>query len=246
MMKIVHTPLLIACLLLAAGCATTDRAYEGTVGVTDPDSVTLRPTLAWTVPPREMGISPFPQGDGMLYLSFSNTSGTPMPYLDGQLRERLASRGYRITTDPKQADFAIIADIRYYGEEREADGTVPTATGAVAGGIAGAVIGHNVNEDSSTSRNIGAAAGALLGGALGHIAANRNKNVELELIVDVDFYERKPGQAGVSSGRIDNDFDRHQNRVTLQARSINLTLQDALPHFERSLAYAVADALPQR
>lgn len=267
---IVPAAVVMSCLALA-GCRTADRAYEGTSGVVNPDSTRLQGGVKWLTPPSQMGLRQVSSSDMTVYLRVKNSSGSPVSGLYNRIAEQLRQAGYQITRNIDEAQYTLLADTRYYGENRKKDGGGAILTGAGLGGITGAVIGHNVGDGN---RNVGAAAGAAMGAIAGNILANRNKMVEIDLVVDVRVGERVEGGvqtetttdtgAGVShrdrsgseigsatSGTTqvqkltrDDDFLYHNNRVVAHAKRMNLTPDQALPYLEKRVSAAVGSALP--
>lgn len=262
--------LMLSCLAFA-GCQTADRAYEGTAGVVNPDSTRLQGGLKWLSPPSQMGLRQMSTSDMTVYLRVKNSAGSAVSGLYNRIAEQLRQAGYEVTRNIDEAQYSLLADTRYYGENRRKDGGGAILTGAGLGGITGAVIGHNVGDGN---RNVGAAAGAAMGAVVGNIMANRNKMVEIDLVVDVRVGERIEGgvrtettadtDAGVShrdrsgseigSGssattqvqkltRTD-DFLYHNNRVVAHAKRMNLTPDQALPYLENRISSAVGSVLP--
>lgn len=267
---IASAAVMVSCLALA-GCQTADRAYEGTAGVVNPDSTRLQGGVKWLTPPSQMGLRQASSSDMTVYLRVKNSSGSAVSGLYDRLADQLRQAGYRVTRNIDEAQYTLLADTRFYGENRRKDGGGAILTGAGLGGITGAVIGHNVG---SGNRNVGAAAGAAMGAVAGNILANRNKMVEIDLVVDVRVGERVEGGvktetttdagAGVShreragsetgsgsSGTSQvqkltrsDDFLYHNNRIVAHAKRMNLSPDQALPYLENRVAAAVGSVLP--
>jgi outer membrane lipoprotein SlyB len=180
----------IVMVTLLIGCSTMDNAYRGTVKVVNPDKMTLQTDLKWMTPPTSMGLRQVGPDRMVVYLRFKNSSGAPVPNLYERIRGGLEQAGYRVTSNPEEAHFTVVTDVRYFGENREKDGGASILTGAVLGGATGAVVGHNIGSGYGTE---GAVAGAVVGGALGNVMANRNKMVEIALAVDIRIGERIQG-----------------------------------------------------
>lgn len=260
-----------ASMALLTGCQTADRAYEGTARVVNPDSTRLQGGVKWMTPPSQMGLRQTPPSSMTVYLRVKNSSGTPVEGLYDHVAAQLRQAGYEVTRSIGEAHYTLLADTRYYGENRERDAGAAMLTGAALGGVTGAVVGHNVGDGN---RDIGAAAGAAVGAAVGNILANRNKMVEIDLVVDVRVGERVPGgvttktttdtdsgvahrdRSGAEVGRSSggstesqsvtrqDDFLYHDNRIVAHARRMNLTPEAALPHLKSRIAMAVGSVLP--
>jgi len=198
--------LLCAALLsLAAGCATMDRAYRGVTSVTDPDKTRLRGGVKWMNPqPPLREVS----GEKMVvYLRTRNTSASPVPLdeLYARVHAGLEAAGYRVTRDRSEATYTVNADVRYFGENASKDGGAGLLAGAILGGAAGAATGHAIGGDGRAT-GIGAAGGAAAGAAIANIMANRNKMVEIDMVVDLRIGERIP--SGVATTRRTEDEQR--------------------------------------
>jgi len=261
-------------LLIAGGCATMDRAYEGTVGMTNPDKTRLQEGLRWQNPLPQL--RPPAAQQRLVYLRVRNVSGVDVDGLEANVRSVIMNSGYDLTRNPDEAAFTLQIDIRHFGENREKDGGASVLTGGAIGGITGAVVGHNVG---SGHAGTGAVAGAVLGAAAGNVLANRNKMVEYNLIVDVRFGERLnqavqttrttgsqantaqqittrlPGshvESGSSSSssadaqqvKLEESFLYHNNRVVAHATRMNLSANEALPALQQRLARALGNVLP--
>lgn len=179
-----------------SGCAAMDRGYRGVVGVVDPDRMQMTTDLKWMTPPTNMGLRPVKPEKMVVYLRLKNSAGYPVAGLYESLTSAMQQAGYRITRDPSEAHFTVVADVRYFGVNKNADGGASMLTGAVLGGVTGAVIGHNVGDNNTA---LGGGIGAAAGGAMGQVMANRNKMVEVALTVDLRIGERVGG--GVETTR---------------------------------------------
>ncbi|MCF7854692.1 MAG: complement resistance protein TraT [Candidatus Pacebacteria bacterium] len=181
---------LASAIILVQGCSTMDSMYRGTTRVVDPDKMTLQTDLRWLSPPISMGLRPPAANERAVYFRLKNSAGVAVPGLYEEVVRGLQQAGYRVTQDPSEAHFNLVSDVRYFGETRTKDGLGPLLTGAVLGGATGAVIGHNVGDGYGRE---GAVAGAVVGGAIGNVMANRNKMVEIALVVDLRIGERIQG-----------------------------------------------------
>ncbi len=268
--KLAATTLVISALFLA-GCAATDGAYRKSAGVMNPERNQLHGGLKWLTPPTSMGLRPVSPDKMTVYLRVVNSSGTELPSLKQTLASNFEQAGYRITDNIDDAHFYLVADTRFYGENRQKDGGGALLTGAAVGGVAGAVIGHNVG---SGHIGTGAVAGAALGAAALHVIANRNKMVEINLAVDLRIGERttqtvktlrktdtsaetthservlaeggrdKGTTTQTQSVETQDDFLFHTNRVVAHVRKMGLTADEALPFLQQRLSSAVGSVLP--
>lgn len=257
-----------------AGCTTMDRGYRGMTGMTNPDKMKLRIGVRWmTTQPRLREVS----GDAMVvYLRVRNSGAAPLAAseLARELKAGVAAAGYRVSTDRDEAQFTLNADIRAYGENAHKDLGAGMVAGTVAGGVAGAVAGHAIGGGSGRATGLGAAGGALIGAGIANVMANRNKMVEIDLVVDLRIGERvadgvqttrrssqdssvrqragASGEAGASrSGssetqelELQEDFLYHENRLVAHATKMGLTADEALPVLSERMATALSGVLP--
>ncbi|NOY79668.1 MAG: hypothetical protein GXP31_01555 [Kiritimatiellaeota bacterium] len=262
---------LMACAtFVLGGCRTTDAMYRKTVSVVDPDKTMLQGGVRWMNP--QPSLRPVSPDKMVVYLRFKNTSGSPLPNLQSQIKSAFEAAGYRVTRDPNEAQFVVTADARYFGENRSKDAGGSMLAGAVFGAIPGAIIGNNLGRGGNAAA--GAAAGAVLGAAIGNIMANRNKMIEYDLVVDLRIGERVRGgvrtvrkasessrvshadAAGAEAGRasggsseeqraeVREDFLYHQNRLVGHVTRMALTPEEAVPFLEKRIVAAVGSILP--
>ena len=185
-----RTAVAIAAMALMAGCVTMDSAYEGATRTINPDAVKVQTDIRWTG--RQPRIRPVSAEDKFVYFTARSSAGVDID-LTPAIEHQLEQRGYRLARNIDEAQFVLDADLRHFGEQRTRSNT-GAVTGAILGGAAGGATGNNVKEFDRTT---GAVGGAILGGVIGHVLDNRNKMVEIKLIVDVTIGERVPD--GVST-----------------------------------------------
>lgn len=270
MLKIAPKLMLIALACLALNsCQTVDRAYEGTVSMTDPDKVKIQSSLRWINPQPRLR----PAEQMTVFCRFKNSSGADVEIYE-TMRQEIAKSGYTIVNNIKDAKYYLKADLRYLGEKRVA-GYGGAATGAVLGGVAGGVIGHQTGGKNDTG--IGAVAGAVIGGLAGNIVNKRNKMVTYDLVIDLTLGERIAGgvqtersveqdsrlssstssktsgyQVGTQNSKshensvieVRENFLYHENRAIASATKLKLTIQEASPILRSKIARAVSATLP--
>jgi hypothetical protein len=245
MRRVINYLAVLAVLLVACGaCQTVDRGYEGVISATDPDRVKLNTKLTWLHP--QPNIRMVSSDQMYVYCRVRNSAGADVE-LEDAIKEALQDRDYRLTRNLDEAQFTISADLRYLGETATKKYDAVIAGGAIGAGT-GAVIGHNVGDNNT---GVGAVAGAAAGALLGDIIANRNKQREYSLVVDVRLGERIHG--GVSTNRSGDDSQTTSSRAgastggglesgsargtTSETQSVELT-EDFLNHQNRVIAKA--------
>jgi len=269
-----HKSISMVALFCLAGCRTMDRGYRGMTGMTNPDKMKLQTGLRWMNPqPRLREVS----GAAMVvYLRVRNSGAAPLAAaeLARELKAGLEAAGYRVSTDRDEAQFTLNADIRAYGENANKDLGAGMVASTVVGGVAGAVAGHAIGGGSGRATGLGAAGGALIGAGIANVMANRNKMIEIDLVVDLRIGERIHGgvqttrraseessvrqQAGVSGEagasragssetqelELHEDFLYHENRLVAHATKMGLTADEALPVVSARMATALSGVLP--
>jgi hypothetical protein len=258
-----------ACLVIlgAAGCSTLDSIYQGTVGLTDPDSVKLRGDVEWLNPQPDVRFS----DDMTVYLRVRNSSGSEFPVsrLRSQIADNIADAGYQLVRQPGQAQYVLRVNVRGYGEDAAAD--FSSGTGAAIGGLIG--YGVSSNDEYKSAAGVG---GAVLGEAVTSILRNRNKQIRIDLVTDLTVGERVEGgvqttrttggnqqlhslqgdrRAGnTGSSRIQSiekqvvetteDFLNHENRLIASAERLKLTPEEALDFLLNKMVGAISGVLP--
>lgn len=160
----------------------------------DPDVKVLKTSLKQLKPRAKM--RPVSAKDMNLYIRYRNSSGSEMDIRD-MVESEVKRSGYKLTTDIDQANYILIADLRYVGLKSES-GYSGAIFGAILGAVAGAVIGNQVG-GGTTEKVVGGGLGAILGGAAGKAVDNRNKVITVDMVVDLSLGERIKG--GVTTKR---------------------------------------------
>ena len=234
-----------------------DSSYRGLTRMANPDAMRLQGGIKWMGPHAQL--RPVGADRMAVYLRLKNTSGSDLDTaaLYAQVRTGMESAGYRVTTDVDEAQFTVTADVRFYGENSTRDLGAGMVASTVLGGVAGAVAGHAIRP-TKTSTGLGAAGGALIGAGLANVMANRNKMVEIDLVVDLSVGERVSG--GIETTRTSEASTRvaDSDNTTVAASGASVggsgqggssdtqeivVHEDFLYHQNRLAAYAVKMAL---
>ncbi len=249
------------------GCTTLDSVYQGTVGLTDPDSVKLRGDVEWLNPQPNVRFS----DDMTVYLRVRNSSGSEFPIsrLRSQVADEIAAAGYQLVRQPGQAHYVLRVNVRGYGEDAAAE--FSSGAGAAIGGLIG--YGVSSNDKYKAAAGVG---GAVLGEVVTNVLRNRNKQVRIELVTDLTVGERieggvqttrttggnrqlrsrrgdnqtgNTGSARTRSGErqvveITEDFLNHENRLVASAERMKLTPEEALDFLLAKMVGAISGVLP--
>ena len=258
----------IAAALLMTGCAMLDSAYQGTIGLTDPDSVKLQGNVEWLNPQPDIRLS----DDMRLYLRIRNSSGSEFPVdtLRTQVATAMQAVGYQLVRQPKQAQYVMRVNVRGYGEN--AAKALSSAGGAAIGGLIG--YGVSTNDEYKTAAGVG---GAIFGEMVTNVLRNRNKQIRIDLVADVIVGERVLGgvtttrttggnqqlrsagqqaSQGYNAGssntqstetqivKTTEDFLNHENRLIASAERMKLTPPEALNYLMAKMVGALSGVLP--
>ena len=166
---------------------------QSCTSIMDPEAAELKTNLKQLNP--RANIRPAIKKDMLVYVRYRNSSGSVLDVKDAVFNE-IKDSGYRIVDDMDQAQYVMIADLRYVGKKSH-DTYGHTVFGALLGAVAGAVIGHQVG-GGTTEKVIGGGLGAVLGGLAGKAIDNRNRIVTVDMVVDIRIGERIQGGVTVS------------------------------------------------
>lgn len=155
--------------------------------------------------------------------------------------------------DPKDANIMIQANILQVGKSNAEDPFSSLESGygnALAGGIAGGLIGNNWQ---------GVGVGALVGGVIGTVADAAVQVVNYSIITDLQISERvtgavvnessnahlRQGTSGVktSSWSEKTHWKKYQTRIISSAKKTNLKFETALPELKKGLVESIAGIL---
>lgn len=168
---------------------------QSCTSIMDPEAAELKTSLKQLNPRPK--IRPASKKDMLVYVRYRNSSGSVLDVKDAVFNE-IKNSGYRIVDDMDQAQYVMIADLRFVGKKSH-DTYGHSIFGALIGAVAGAVIGHQVGGGGTTEKVIGGGLGAVLGGLAGKAIDNRNRIVTVDMVVDISIGERIQG--GVTTNR---------------------------------------------
>jgi hypothetical protein len=222
------------------GCAQTMRAIENAkmqVVVKMSDTIFLDPATLTK--------------NKTAYIRVTNTSDMQEISFEPILRDRLASKGISLVSDPSQAGYIIQANMLYMDYEKQG----LTGDGMLAGGFGGAIAGASLGGDWK-----GAGAGALIGGAVGSLiggAIGAAFKVETYIgVTDIQIQERVEGgvtgtmKADIKQGTstslqtertIKADFQTYRTRILAKAKQTNIDRAEAARVVSERLATQIAN-----
>jgi outer membrane lipoprotein SlyB len=102
-----------------------------------------------------------------IFLSVKNQTGKSDLNFENLVAQKLTAKGYKVTKNPKQAGFRILANFLYLDKAKEGMTLNGLAAGGFGGALTGAIIG-DTGKAAALGGLAGAGAGALIG-ALVHV-----------------------------------------------------------------------------
>lgn len=168
------------------GCTTVSR---GLGSITANKYASPRAGSNWIVPPPQL--EPVASNQRTAYVSFQNISDATAIDLAPEMKSAATARGWRLVSDPTEAQVRLRASLRYFGEvEPESQGRgVAQTMGVITGAATGLGTAAAVNE-LTDSWVVGGAAGVGAGGLVGYGIANGSTVREWAMIVDFVLEER--------------------------------------------------------
>lgn len=194
-----------------------------------------------------------------IFVQVRNTSDKPNFDIDAATKAAVAAKGYRVTDDPEQANYKLLAQVLQVSKAS------PTAAeAAIRGGyggpiLAGAATGALIGGAAGGYRGAGygGVAGALVGGVATTVADAAVKDVTYIVITDIQISEKtRGGVIGRRDAQIDSsqgiggrerqtfaevtDEKRYRTRVVSTANKVNLSYEEAASELTQGLARALA------
>jgi hypothetical protein len=223
-------------LLMLSGCAATQIALEH-------KNLSVQTQMSATV-----FLDVERRSEKTAYLDVRNTANQDVN-LEPLLRAKLEAKGYKFSTDAKDAFYIIQVNVLQVGK---AD---PSALrDSLAAGYGGALGGIMAGAAASNSYR-GAAVGGLIGGAAEVITGSLVKNVTYSVITDLQIMERteeivtQTVESSLQQGtgtqvrqlsESVRDRKKYQTRVASTANKVNLKFEEAVSVLQDQLAKSIA------
>lgn len=126
-------------------------------------------------------LNPVKKSQRIVYVDIKNTSGADIDVLMPLIERKLQARGYKLTDDPDNAKYVLLANVLFANDKKENN----AAGGAVAGAaIGGSVAGYNNN--GAGGMVLAGVAGAAIGGLL----SSMTEDTIYQMVVDVSIREK--------------------------------------------------------
>jgi len=200
-------------------------------------------------------LDPIAEAQRTVFVQVRNTSDRQELDLQGDIANAMATKGYRVVTDPAAAHYYLQANVLFVGK------TSPTASqqalgGGYGGALGGALTGLTVGAATGANGR-SMAAGALLGGVVESVSGALVKDVYYSIVTDVQIKERlasgkstqvaathdlKQGTSGAEKVTYNDSSDMraYQTRVVSTANQVNLEFEAALPPLRTGLTRALS------
>lgn len=193
----------------------------------------------------------------IVFVQIRNTSDKPID-IEAPIMNAIAARGYRVTQDPDEAHFRLLANVLSVGKASPTAAQAALASGfggALAGGVTGAVIGGATH--GYTGAAIGGGAGLLVGGLVETIANAAVKDVTFMVVTDIEITEKaregvmvrqdsqQDAAQGIGGRRTQTssevaDAKKYRARVVSTANKVNLTYEEAAPELTQGLIRSIS------
>jgi len=188
-----------------------------------------------------------------VFVRTTNTSDVQDIDFNTMLKSKLASKGYSVTTNPKEAGYLIQANVLYMGQQKDSY----TYAGALAGGYGGTVGGVMLASGSGLGgKMLAGGAGALIAGAAGAVVGSLVHVDSWMGVCDVQIKEAAaPGSVvGKVKSRIEQgsgttveteqavrtDKQEYRTRIAVQAVQTNINANEASSTIAERLASQIA------
>lgn len=206
-------------------------------------------------------LDPVEPSKKVIYINIRNTSDKANFDITATVARALEGRGYRITSDPKEAHYWLQANV--LSVDKASPTAAESALRAGYGGMGSAALGAAVGTaagaaiDGWSGAGIGGLAGAAAFGIVSTIADASVKDVTFMAITDVEIAERaeegviiredqkldaKQGIGGArrqTSTKV-SEMNKFRTRVVSTANKVNLLYEEAAPELTNGLARAIS------
>ena len=253
--KIGISVLSIGIAITISGCAGSSFSKVGTNIKGEKVEITKKDVHAKTKMSQTIFLEPVAPEDQIIYFRFRNTSDEELNVVD-KLKEAFEKIGFRVTRNPKEANFLVQANLLKVGamdlnEQKNYLG---------AGFAGGAVLGGAALLTGRGYGNSGKA--ALAGAAIGMLwEAAKVKDIHYAMVTDVEIRQRpldgetvsqsdnlqgKMGATGNSTQIATNNnvqWKKYRTRIVSSAYAAGLDFVQAQPFLEKGLAKALAGTM---
>ncbi|MCQ8213026.1 complement resistance protein TraT [Cetobacterium somerae] len=187
-------------------------------------------------------------GDKTIFVQIKNTTPKKLT-IEQKIKTLLISKGYKITNDPKKANYWLQVNILKLNKE-DLRNNNPAEAGLVGAGVGGALGAYNTGSVNSA---IGL---GLVGGVVATAADALVEDVYYAMVTDIVISEKtnkkviidnvnliKQGTRGIAATTSVNsgNMNKYQTRVVSTANKVNLKFEEATPLLEVELINAISN-----
>ena len=257
--KIVVASLVLGVTLSMSGCAGASFSKVGTDMSGNKVAVSKKDVHAKTEMSDTIFLEPVAPKDQIIYFRFRNTSDEELD-VASKIKARFERMGFKVTTNPKEANFLVQANLLKVGEMDEAEQKGFLNSG-FSSGIAGAAALGSVSMLGNGSHRGGMAAAGV--GLLAGLAfdAMQVKDVHFALVTDVEIRQRPlDGETGVQNDKMSNKqgmsgsnnqsftnknvkWKTYRTRIVSSAYGAGLEFEIAQPFLENGMIKAIAGTM---
>lgn len=200
-------------------------------------------------------LEPVSSEEKIVYFDFRNTSDQEVNVKDA-IASEFINRGYKITTNPKEAKYMLQGNILKIGKSdlRESQSFLGSSFGStLTGAGAGAAAGYAVGGNNQQALGLG-----LAGAAVGFLADAMVEDIVYIMVTDLQIRERpldgeivtQTQQANLAQGSSTNvnqdikggkiEWKTYRTRIVSTANKMNLSFDEARPTLEIALSRSVS------
>jgi hypothetical protein len=202
-------------------------------------------------------LDPLEDNKKIVLLQIRNTTDKQGLDIESKLRGAIQSKGYRITSNPKESSIMIQANILQVGKSSLKDPFNSLAGGyggTLEGVAAGAMLGGAISGDGQDMIGLG-----LLGGIAGTIIDAAVDVEQYSMITDLQISEKadgnyvtessdanlKQGTSGhkKSTWAAKTNWKKYQTRIVSVAKKVNLKFETAEPELTQGLVRSISGLL---
>lgn len=172
-------------------------------------------------------LDPIPNSEKTVFIQVRNTTDKPSFQIKEELASALASKGYRIRSNPHSAHYMVQVDLLQVGMVSKTAAQEMMRSG-YGGALEGAAAGALVTADAGGDP----IAGGIVGGVADTIISNVVKDVTFSSIADVKITEKKP--------HTKLGYKTYGTRILSTADQVNLKFIQAQPKLQHDLAMSIS------
>jgi outer membrane lipoprotein SlyB len=222
--------------LALAGCATGPAPQATSASGLSAGKMHLSAQMSSSI-----FLQPVAPSQRVVFVEGHNTSSAQNLGFQALVEQDLVNRGYQVTNDPTRAEYMVMYNVRYIGDQTSDN----TAAGVLAGGFGAAVTSAAFGGNGGTTAAYGLA-GAVVGGVVGHFLSQK----AYMMVVDIQLEQRQAGvytasqtsaQQGIGGSTYTStsgvrNWMIYRDRIVAQAHGLDLAFSYATPALTHEVA----------